>query len=92
MKETRLLNIGYGNFVSINKIVAILKPGSSPIRRLIHAAKGEGRLLDATTGKKTRSVIVTDSGFIILSAVLPETLSEKLNMQHKEEKEDASKE
>lgn len=83
-----LINIGYGNYTSREKITAILQPGSSPIRRLIKDARDDHRLLDATLGKKTRSVIVMESGQIILSATNPETLNERFNQQALKRKPD----
>jgi extracellular matrix regulatory protein A len=77
MVKNNLVNIGYGNFLSREKIIAILQTGSSPVRRLIREARDDRKLLDATTGKKTRSVIVMDNGSIVLSSILPETLAEK---------------
>jgi extracellular matrix regulatory protein A len=77
MQRLNLINIGYGNFLAQEKILAILKAGSSPVRRLIKETRDNGKILDATTGKKTRSVVVLDNGFIALCSVLPETLAEK---------------
>lgn len=73
---TKLINIGFGNVVSSAKIVAIVSPDSAPIRRVIQDAKE--RVIDATCGRRTRAVIFVDSGQIILSAVLPETISARL--------------
>ena len=73
---TKLINIGFGNVVSSNKIVAIVSPDSAPIRRIIQDAKE--RVIDATCGRRTRAVIFAESGQIILSAVLPETISSRL--------------
>ena len=72
-----LINIGYGNVVMANKVVAIVSPESAPIRRLIHESKESGRLIDATYGRKTRAVIITDSQYIILSSVQPETVAHR---------------
>jgi len=72
------LNIGYGNAVSIDKIVAIVGPGSAPIKRIIQDAKDSNKLIDATYGRKTRAVIVTDSNHVILSALQPETVANRL--------------
>lgn len=68
------INIGYGNIVSAHKVVAIVNPESAPIKRMISEAKEKGKLIDATHGRKTRGVIVTDSDHLILSAVQPETV------------------
>jgi extracellular matrix regulatory protein A len=80
MQRLNLINVGYGNFLAKEKILAILKAGSSPIRRLIKDARENGKILDATTGKKTRSVLVMDNGFVALCAILPETLAEKIRL------------
>lgn len=75
----RLINIGFGNMVSSNRLVAIVSPESAPIKRIIQEAKDRGMLIDATYGRRTRSVIITDSDHIILSAVQPETIANRLN-------------
>ena len=71
----RLINVGYGNVVNVDKIVSIVSPDSAPIKRMVQNAKDEGTAVDATQGRKTQGVIVTDSGYLILSALLPETLA-----------------
>ena len=73
-----LINIGYGNMVSSDRIVAVVSPESAPIKRLIQEARDEGRAIDATCGRKTRAVIIMDSEHIILSAVQPETVAGRL--------------
>ena len=70
----RLINVGYGNVVNVDKIVSIVSPDSAPIKRMVQNAKDEGTAVDATQGRKTQGVIVTDSGYLILSALLPETI------------------
>ncbi|NLV91289.1 MAG: DUF370 domain-containing protein [Firmicutes bacterium] len=74
-----LINIGFGNVVAANRLVAIVSPESAPIKRLIQDARERGRLIDATYGRRTRAVIITDSEHIILSAVQPETVAHRLN-------------
>lgn len=74
----RLLNVGYGNLVSAERVVAVISPHSSPMRRLREEASKEGRLLDATQGRRTRSILVTDSNHVVLSAINPETISARL--------------
>jgi len=69
----RLLNIGFGNVVSTSRIVAIVSPGSAPMKRLKEEAREKGKLIDATYGRKTRAVIITDSNHVILSAINPQT-------------------
>lgn len=72
------MNIGFGNIVSANRIVAIVSPDSAPIKRIISEARDRGVLIDATYGRRTRAVIVTDSDHVILSAVQPETVANRL--------------
>lgn len=75
----KLLNIGFGNIVSANRVVAIVSPESAPIKRIIQEARENNILIDATYGRKTRAVIIVDSGHIILSAVQPETVAGRLS-------------
>ena len=77
METKDLLNIGYGNFTVRNRIIAIVAPDSSPVKRAVNEAKESSRLIDATHGRKTRSVIITDSNHYILSAVQPETVANR---------------
>jgi len=74
----KLINIGFGNIVSANRIVAIVSPESAPIKRIIQEARERGMLIDATYGRRTRAVVITDSDHIILSAVQPETVAHRL--------------
>ncbi len=74
----KLINIGFGNIVAANRIIAIVSPESAPIKRIIQEAREQGRLVDATYGRRTRAVVITDSDHIILSAVQPETVSHRL--------------
>lgn len=76
--EIKLINIGFGNIVSANRIVAIVSPESAPIKRIISDARERGMLVDATYGRRTRAVIITDSEHVILSAVQPETVAHRL--------------
>ena len=75
----KLLNIGFGNMVSANRLVAVVSPESAPIKRIIQEAKDRGVCIDATYGRRTRAVIVTDSGHVILSAIQPETVANRLS-------------
>lgn len=75
----KLINIGFGNVVSANRIISIVSPESAPIKRLIQDTRDKGLLVDATYGRRTRAVIITDSDHIILTAVLPETIANRLN-------------
>lgn len=74
----QLLNIGFGNTVMVGRVVAVINTGSSPARKLKEAAKNQGKLLDVTEGRRTRSIIVTDSSHIILSSVQTETINQRL--------------
>ena len=74
-KRMKLVNIGFGNVVAAGRIVAIVSPDSSPIKRIIQDAKEKATLIDATYGRRTRAVIITDSEHVILSAVQPETVA-----------------
>ena len=71
----QLVNIGFGNIVSANRIIAIVSPESAPIKRIVQEAKENGNAVDATYGRRTRAVIIMDSGHVILSAVQPETVA-----------------
>jgi len=75
----RLINIGFGNMVSASRLVAIVSPESAPIKRIIQEARDRGMLIDATYGRRTRAVIITDSDHIVLSAVQPETVAHRLD-------------
>ena len=75
--DIQLINIGFGNIVSANKVVAIVSPESAPIKRIITEARERGYLIDATYGRRTRAVIVTDSSHVILSAIQPETVANR---------------
>lgn len=72
-----LVNIGFGNVVAVSKVVAIVTPSSAPMKRLRDEAKKGGRLIDATEGRRTRSIVVTDSNHIILSAIQAETITQR---------------
>ena len=75
----KLINVGFGNIVSASRLIAIVSPESAPIKRVIQEARDKGMLIDATYGRRTRAVIVTDSGHIVLSAVQPETVANRLS-------------
>jgi len=76
--EIKLVNIGFGNIVSANRIIAIVSPESAPIKRIISEARDRSTLIDATYGRRTRAVIITDSEHVVLSAVQPETVANRL--------------
>jgi hypothetical protein len=75
--DIRLINIGFGNIVSANRVIAIVSPESAPIKRIISDARDRAQLIDATYGRRTRAVIVTDSGHVVLSAIQPETVANR---------------
>lgn len=80
----QLINIGFGNMVSSARLIAIVSPESAPIKRIVQDAREQGRLIDATYGRRTRAVIVMDSDHVILSAVQPETVAARLNDNEEE--------
>ncbi len=80
-----MISIGYGNLVAARRVVSIVSPGSSPMRRLREAAGEHGKLIDATEGRRTRSILVTDSDHVILSAINPETIAARLQHEGIEE-------
>lgn len=82
--DIKLINIGFGNIVAANRIIAIVSPESAPIKRIIQEARDRGMLIDATYGRRTRAVVITDSDHVILSAVQPETVSHRLTGSQEE--------
>jgi extracellular matrix regulatory protein A len=75
--DIKLINIGFGNIVSANRVIAIVSPESAPIKRTIAEARERGQLIDATYGRRTRAVLIMDSGHVILSAIQPETVANR---------------
>jgi len=86
--DIKLVNIGFGNIVAANRIISIISPESAPIKRIIQEARDNGMLVDATYGRRTRAVVVVDSGHIILSAVQPETVANRLVAQTADSEEE----
>ena len=86
--DIKLVNIGFGNIVAANRIISITSPESAPIKRIIQEARDKGMLVDATYGRRTRAVVVVDSGHIILSAVQPETVANRLVAQTTDSEEE----
>jgi regulator of extracellular matrix RemA (YlzA/DUF370 family) len=86
--STRLVNIGFGNSVVSRRVIAIISPNAAPIKRLRDEAREDKRLIDATQGRRTRSVIITDSNHVILSAIQSETISQRFNPDGALSKED----
>ncbi len=83
----KLINIGFGNMVSANRLVAIVSPESAPIKRIVQEARDKGTLIDATYGRRTRAVIITDSDHVVLSAIQPETVANRFTDTSEEEEE-----
>ena len=84
----RLINIGFGNMVNAGKLIAIVSPESAPIKRIVQEARDKGSLIDATYGRRTRAVIIMDSDHVVLSAVQPETVANRLNDEAQDEEEE----
>ncbi len=83
----KLINIGFGNMVSSERMVAMVKPESAPVKRIIQEARDHKMLIDATYGRRTRTVIIMDSDHVVLSAVQPETIGSRLNGKETEDSE-----
>ncbi|HHL34869.1 MAG TPA: DUF370 domain-containing protein [Desulfobulbaceae bacterium] len=88
--ETRLINVGFGNAVKVNRILVVVNPGSSPIRKLKDEARREKKLIDVTEGRRTRAILLLDSGHLVLSSVQPETISQRLAQMEEEQRNPAS--
>ena len=89
--EMKLVNIGFGNIVSASRIIAVVSPESAPIKRIIQETRDSGNLVDATYGRRTRAVMIMDSGHVILSSVQPETVANRLmNKDVKDKDEEKS--
>ncbi len=85
----KLINIGFGNMISAGRLVAIVSPDSAPIKRVIQDARDRGSLIDATYGRRSRAVIICDSGHVILSAILPETIGGRASGHQSDDGEEA---
>jgi len=83
--DNRLINVGFGNAVKINRILAVVNPGSAPIRKLKDEARKEKKLIDVTEGRRTRAIILLDTGHLVLSSVQPETISQRFAMLAEEQ-------
>lgn len=86
--ELKLLNIGFGNIVSAHRIVTIIGPESAPIKRIIQEGKEKGVVIDATYGRRTRAVLIMDSGHVVLSALQPETIANRLDQNEEDDIEE----
>ncbi len=76
----RLINVGYGNMAAAERVIAVVSPEAAPIRRMIQDARDAGRVIDATCGHRTRSVLMMDSGHVLLSPLIPETIAGRMNV------------
>jgi len=76
--DNRLINVGFGNAVKISRILAVVNPGSSPVRKIKDEARQKHRLIDVTEGRRTRAIIILDTGHLVLSSVQPETINQRL--------------
>lgn len=85
MNNNMLVNIGFGNILAANRIIAIVSPDSAPIKRLIQEARERSQIIDATHGRRTRAVIITDAGHTVLSSIQPETIANRMNAKTLEE-------
>ncbi|SES62085.1 DUF370 domain-containing protein [[Clostridium] polysaccharolyticum] len=76
---SKLVNIGYGNLVNLDKVIAVVSPDAAPVKRMIQSAKDAGSAIDGTCGRKTKAVIVMENGSVVLSALLPDTIWNRVN-------------
>ena len=83
--DNKLINIGFGNALKVNRILAVVNPGSSPIRKLKEEARKERKLIDVTEGRRTRAIIILDTGHLVLSSVQPETISHRFAVMSDEQ-------
>ncbi len=88
----KFINVGFGNMVAADRVVALASPDSAPVKRLVQDAKDDGRAIDVTCGRRTRSVIITDSEHVILSAIQTETISNRLDNSDADDLDDADEE
>lgn len=77
--NTEFLHIGFGNVLAVNRVIAVVSPNSAPMKRLVQEAKKEGNCIDMTSGRRTKAVLVTDSGHVVLAAITPETIAGRLS-------------
>ncbi|MCL2547709.1 MAG: DUF370 domain-containing protein [Symbiobacteriaceae bacterium] len=90
--DVKLINIGFGNLVSANRLVVVVSPESAPIKRTVSESRNRGMLLDTTFGRKTRAVLIMDSGHVILSAINPETIANRFSQKDVRVREEADRE
>lgn len=77
--ETELIHVGFGNVLAVNRVVAVVAPNSAPTKRLIQKSKDENRTIDLTSGRRTKAVLIMDSGHIVLAAITPETITGRVS-------------
>lgn len=88
--DGKLINVGFGNAIKVNRILAVVNPGSSPIRKLKDKARDEQKLIDVTEGRRTRAIVILDTGHLVLSSVQPETISQRFAVMADEQQNPAS--
>ncbi len=76
--DTELIHIGFGNVLAVNRVIAMVSPNSAPIKRMVHQGRNGGMLVDMTNGRRTKAVLIMDSGHIVLAAIAPETIAGRL--------------
>jgi len=81
--STELVHLGFSNMAAMNKVVAVIAPYSAPAKRLVHEAKNKGSVIDMTNGRKTKAVIITETGHVLLAAISPETIAGRITLLHK---------
>lgn len=79
----RFINIGFGNMVNADKVVVVVRPDAAPVKRMVQAAKENGRIIDATQGRRTKAVLMTEESFVILSALQPDTIGRRIQSDDK---------
>ncbi len=84
--DNKLINVGFGNALKVNRILAVVNPGSSPIRKLKEEARKDKKLIDVTEGRRTRAIIILDTGHLVLSSVQPETISQRFAVMSDEQR------
>ena len=81
--STELIHLGFGNIVAINKVVAIVSPNSAPAKRLLQEGKSKGLVIDVTNGRRTKAMLIMDSGHMVLPAITPETIASRVSARYK---------
>jgi len=90
--NTELVHLGFSNMAALNKVVAVIAPNSAPAKRLVHEGKSQGSVIDVTNGRKTKAVIIMETGHILLAAISPETIAGRITLLHKTETREQSNE